>query len=115
MEVASFKVPTKNEKGRRRAMKGKLSVVLILVLLSTFAPAVCYPGDVTTVKGNIKSISGAAMLVNDRYYYFTDVPLVDPSGRKVPATELQVGRKVEIFFQQGREKSIVVYEENMLE
>jgi hypothetical protein len=115
MEVAIVKVQTKNEKGRRRAMRGKISAVLILVLLSTFAPVVCYPSDVTTVKGGIESVTGDAMSVNGRYYYFSDVPLVDPSGRKVPATELQVGRKVEIFFQQGREKSIVVYEEKMLE
>lgn len=96
-------------------MKGKLSAILILVLLSTFAPVVCYPGDVTTVKGGIQSVSGDAMLVNGRYYYFTDVPLVDTSGRKAPASELKVGREVEIFFQGGRITSIVVYEDNMLE
>jgi len=96
-------------------MKRLAAAMAVLFLLTGWAPGPASGRDVTTVKGKIESVSGDSIYVGGRYYYVTDAPLVSPSGQNVPASRLKQGTKVEIFFEGGRIKSVLVYDEGMLE
>lgn len=65
---------------------------------------------VTVVEGLIESVTADSIYVRGRYYNYTNVPLKDASGRTVLKTELQKGKKVEIFFRDGTITTILVHE-----
>lgn len=99
-------------------MKGKLRIIILaLALAALWAgwPAALHAGDVTVVKGQVEYISGDVITVDGENFYMTGVPVTDASGNDVPTYEINVGRKVAVFLHGGTVKSILVYDEHMLE
>jgi hypothetical protein len=64
---------------------------------------------VTTVEGIIQYVSYDSIEVRGRYYDISGVPLVDASGKTLTKAYLRQGVKVEIFFENGKMTSILIY------
>lgn len=65
---------------------------------------------VTTVRGLIERVSDDSIVVNDKRYTITGIPLVKASGELAKKDELRTGVKVEIFFKDKTMHSILIYE-----
>ena len=94
--------------------KGILIISALMIFFSLSGPYI-YARDITTVEGLIESATGDSIKVRSRYYDFSGIPLEDASGKKMQKDQLKVGRKVEIFFENNRIKTILIYPEYMAE
>jgi len=89
----------------------KNAIVLIVMFVYVFMSiSFCYAGKVRTVEGLIESASSDYIKVRGKHYNISDVLLFDSSGKKVSKDQLRVGKKVEIFFQDGKITSILIHE-----
>jgi hypothetical protein len=99
-------------------MKGKLRIIILVLALAALSaglPAALHAEDVTVVKGKVEYITGDTITVGGDNFYMTGIPIIDASGNDVPAYGINVGRKVAVFLSGGRIKSILVYDEHMVE
>jgi hypothetical protein len=69
---------------------------------------------VRTVEGLIQSVSNDSIQVRGQYYSIAGIKLINPSGENLNKSSLSAGKKVEIFFQEGKITSILIYDD-MLE
>jgi len=67
--------------------------------------------QVRTVEGIIQNVTNDSIEVRNKYYSIPGVPLLNPSGENLKKSSLQAGKRVEIFFQEGRITSILIYED----
>ena len=95
-----------------------MKLLLILFLLITFTTGLPVPAfstnKITTVEGIIENVPDDTIVVRNRRYTITGLPLLKPSGEQASKDELTRGKKVRIFFQNKKIKSVVMYE-NMVE
>jgi hypothetical protein len=75
----------------------------------------CHARDVKTVEGLIEGKTSDSIKVCGNDYYISGAHLEDPSGRNMTKDQLKTGRKVEIFFENNRIKTILLYPEYMAE
>jgi hypothetical protein len=67
--------------------------------------------QVRTVEGIIQNVTDNSIQVRGKYYNIPAIPLKDPSGKNLNKTSLTTGKKVEIFFQEDRILSILIYDD----
>ncbi len=92
-----------------------LSLILPLLLIIV-VPAISNSAEKVRVKeGLIENVTFDSIEVNGEYYYISGVPLKDASGEDLSKDELKTGRKVAIFLRGKSIKSVLIYDENMLE
>jgi len=96
-------------------MKKGILILSALMIFFSVSGTCAFARDITTVEGLIESVTGDSIKVRGSYYDITGVPLEDASGKKVQKDQLRVGRKVEIFFQNNKIKTILIYPEHMVE
>ena len=96
-------------------MKRNILVAVVLITFISLSVSHAYEREIRTVEGLIESVSGDSIRVRGSYYHFNDVPLIDPSGKHIPKSQMKVGRKVEIFLQKKGVGTILIYPEYMLE
>jgi hypothetical protein len=85
---------------------------LLLLVFSTGSPMLSYAAQnvaVNTVEGLIENVSDDTIVVRNRRYTITGVPLVKPSGKAAKNDDLKRGKKVEIFFQNKTMSSILIH------
>ena len=70
--------------------------------------------QVRTVEGIIQYVRDDSIEVRNKYYRISGVPLLNPTGEYLENSSLQAGKRVEIFFMEGRITSILIYD-NMLQ
>ncbi len=95
--------------------KGMILLLSISMVFLYVISSYSYGKDIKTVEGLIESVTDDSIKVRGRYYDFTSVPLEDASGKILQKDQLKVGRKVEIFFQNNKMKTILIYPEHMVE
>jgi len=81
----------------------------VLMIIAAAAPV--HASKVRTVEGIVQNITGNSIQVRGKYYDITGTVLKDPSGKDLKKTALNTGKKVEIFFQEDRITSILIYED----
>ena len=69
---------------------------------------------VRTAEGIVQTVSNDSIQVRGQYYSISGVKLINPSGENLNKSSLSAGKKVEIFFQEGKITSILIYDD-MLE
>jgi hypothetical protein len=69
---------------------------------------------VRTVEGIIQNVSIDSIQVRGQYYSIAGIKLINSSGENLNKSSLSAGEKVEIFFQEGKITSILIYDD-MLE
>jgi hypothetical protein len=67
--------------------------------------------QVRTLEGIIQNVAGDSIEVRNKYYSISGVPLLNPSGEYLKSSALSVGKKVEIFFLEGKITSILIYDD----
>jgi len=67
--------------------------------------------QVTTVEGIIQNVTINSIEVRNNSYSISGVPLLNPSGKYLKSSSLQAGKRVEIFFLEGRITSILIYDD----
>ena len=67
--------------------------------------------QVKTVEGIIQNVTNDSIEVRNKYYSISGIPLLNPSGKYLKNSSLQAGKRVEIFFQDGRITSILIYDD----
>jgi hypothetical protein len=67
-----------------------------------------YTGEVRVVEGFIENASGDSILVRGEYYSLSGVILENTSGKEVSKSDFKTGKKVEIFFKNGRITTILL-------
>jgi hypothetical protein len=67
--------------------------------------------QVITIEGIIQNVSNGSIEVRNKSYSISGVPLLNPSGKYLKNSSLQTGKRVEIFFLEGRITSILVYDD----
>lgn len=97
--------------GKRRL----LIAGLILAALAVGFPAALHSEDLTVIEGQVQYITGDVIMVGGEHFYITDVPIVDASGNDLSAYDIKVGRKVAVFLSGGGVKSVLAYDEYMVE
>jgi hypothetical protein len=116
--------PSRRRRMNRITKKAVLILFLCLLVVSMVSPnalnaagkkktsneAEYVTTRITTVKGLIENISDDSIVVNDKRYTITGIPLVKPSGELAKKDELSIGAKVEIFFKDKMMSSILIYE-----
>lgn len=70
--------------------------------------------QVRTVEGIIQNVSIDSIQLRGQYYSISNIKLINPSGENLNKSSLSAGKKVEIFFQEGKITSIIIYDD-MLE
>lgn len=88
-------------------------IIILLIVYSTIMMNQIIPvhsAQVKTVEGIIQSIAGDSIQVRGNYYDIKGVSLKDPSDNKLDKRSLMTGKKVEIFFQDNRIISILIYD-----
>lgn len=98
-----------------RGKKRLLIAGLILAALAAGFPAALHSEDLTIIEGQVQYITGDVITVGGENFYITDVPIVDASGNELSAYEINVGRKVAVFLSGGGVKSVLAYDEHMVE
>jgi len=96
-----------------KAVKKILGSVLILKLLmlsSMLSPSVIMAEKLKTVEGLIESVTNDSIAVRGIHYKFPKAVLLAPSGKKLSADYLKPGKKVELFFQDNKITSILIFE-----
>ena len=96
-------------------MKKSILILSIFIVFLSLSTSYTDGRETRTVEGMIESVTGDSIKVRSRYYDFTGIPLEDASGKKMQQSQLKVGRKVEIFFENNRIKTILIYPEFMVE
>ncbi|RJQ22241.1 MAG: hypothetical protein C4560_02665 [Nitrospiraceae bacterium] len=91
-------------------MKQSIFLLICLSMIITFmVPA--HAAKVSTVEGIIQRVTNDSIQVRGKYYGISGIPLINPSGEHLKKTSLTSGKKVEIFFQEGKITSILIYED----
>jgi len=67
--------------------------------------------QVRTVEGIIQNVTNDSIMVRNKYYSISGVPLLNPSGENLKKSSLRNGTRVEIFFLEGRVTSILIYDD----
>jgi hypothetical protein len=98
-----------------RGKKRLLIAGLILAALAVGFPAALHSEDLTVIEGQVQYITGDVIKVGGDFFYITDVPIEDASGNDLSAYEIKVGRKVAVFVSGGKVKSVLAYDEFMVE
>jgi len=96
-------------------MKKSILMLSIFIVFLSLSASYADGREIRTVEGLIENVTGDTIKIRGNYYNFTAVPLENASGRKMQTEELKVGRKVEIFFESNRIKTILIYPEYMVE
>jgi hypothetical protein len=96
-------------------MKKSIFILSIFIVFLSLSASYTDGREIRTVEGLIESVTGDSIKVRSRYYDFSGIPLEDASGKKMQKDQLKVGRKVEIFFESNRIKTILIYPEYMAE
>lgn len=96
-------------------LKG-LSLVVGMIFLFIFVPALLYAGEkVRVVEGIVESVIDDSIKVRGKFYKIADVTLMDASDNELSRDRLQRGRKVSIFFKGNDITSVLIFQENMLQ
>lgn len=66
---------------------------------------------VRTVEGIVQNVSNDLIQVRGQYYSISGIKLINPSGENLNKSSLSAGKKVEIFFQDGKITSILIYDD----
>ncbi|OIP60650.1 MAG: hypothetical protein AUK38_02765 [Nitrospirae bacterium CG2_30_41_42] len=90
--------------------KGFALIVLPVFVFAILIVSFCYASKVRVVEGLIQDITYDSIEVRGKYYNISGVPLKDASGRNLSKAYLKTGKKVEIFFQDGKITSILIHE-----
>jgi hypothetical protein len=67
--------------------------------------------QIRTVEGIVQSASEDSIQVRGKYYSISGIPLINSSGEHLKKSSLSIGKKVEIFFQEGSITSILIYDD----
>jgi len=68
--------------------------------------------QVRTIEGIIQHVTDDSIQVRGKYYSISGIPLTDPSGGKdLKRASLMTGKKVEIFFNEDRITSILIFDD----
>ena len=89
-----------------------LAAVLLLVLgsVAVLPRAGETAGHLKTVTGIVEEMSGNSITVHGRSYNLEGVPVVHPSGRGLPVSDIVRGKKVDLYLRNGQVNSVVVYD-----
>lgn len=86
-------------------------IAVILLLTCLFMIAINgYAGEKRTVSGTIESVKGSSIEVGGRYYDIYGVPLLNSSGHEVARAQLETGKIVEIFLEDGKITSVKIHD-----
>jgi hypothetical protein len=96
-------------------MKKIIIILIISMVCFGLSFSYCHARDVKTVEGLIEGKTSDSIKVCGNDYYISGAHLEDPSGRNMTKDQLKTGRKVEIFFENNRIKTILLYPEYMAE
>jgi hypothetical protein len=96
-------------------MKKSILLLSLLMIFFSVSSSFAYVQDIKTVEGLIENVTGDSIKVRGSYYEITGVPLENAAGKKVQKDQLRVGQKVEIFFQNNKMKTVLIYPEHMVE
>ena len=95
-------------------MKTKYSRLILTTVFTAFCFLVifsyCYADKVTVIEGLIEKVTDNSILVRGKYFDTTGITLLNSSGEKLKRSELDTGKKVEIFFRDGNITSILIRE-----
>ena len=89
------------------------TIILLLIwfsLIFTITTPV-HASKVRTIEGIIQNVTDNSIQVRGRDYNISGIPLIDPSGKHLKKASLTTGKKVEIFFQEDRILSILIYDD----
>lgn len=92
-----------------------LVVFLICIFAAVLFVSYCYAGEVKTVEGLIERVDYNYIRVRGRDYNISGVPLRNPSGEDLTSNQLKIDRKVDIFFEDDKITSVLIYDENMVQ
>ena len=89
-------------------MKTKYFLLILLLVFSFAINTYSYAAEITVVEGFVESVSGDSILVAGQYYSLSGVMLENTSGKEVSKSDFKTGKKVEIFFKNGRITTILL-------
>lgn len=90
-----------------------LAAVLLLVLgsVAAFPGAGETAGDLKTVTGIVEEASGKSITVHGMSYNLEGVPVLNPSGKELPVSDIVRGKKADLYLRNGQINSVVVYDQ----
>lgn len=91
-------------------MKTKYFALIFLVSCFFVFVTNSYAGEVRTVSGAIENVKGSSIEVGGRYYDIYGVTLLNSSDHEVTRAQLETGKIVEIFFEDGKITRVKIYD-----
>ncbi|MEK6775547.1 MAG: hypothetical protein AABY87_01540 [bacterium] len=86
-------------------------IVFIISFFTVFTISLGYAEKVTVVEGLIENVTEHSIKVRGSNYETQGVSLLNSSGETLSNDSLRRGKKVEIFFQDKKITSIIIYED----
>ncbi len=93
-------------------MRRSIFIFLLIwfsLIITITAPV--HASKVRTIEGIIQNVTDNSIQVRGKNYNISGIPLIDPSGKNLKKASLTTGKKVEIFFQEDRISSILIYDD----
>ena len=89
-----------------------LAAVLLLVIgsIAIFPRVGQTAGQMRSVTGIVEGVSGNSISIQGKSHNLEGVPVVNPSGRRLAVSDIVRGKKVDLYFRNGRITSVVVYD-----
>lgn len=93
-----------------KAKRYTLIFFIVALFIALLTESLFSAEGVSVVEGLIQDVTADSIQVRERYYNISGVPLKDASDRTLTRASLISGKKVEIFFKDGRITSVLIHE-----
>jgi hypothetical protein len=103
--------------GNRRSISiiGLIIPAAVILVVLTGLPSTGHPSDLIVIGGIVERVSGSDITMAAGTYDIRLARVRKPSGEEVHPSEIARGRKLDLFIQNGRVATVIVYPASMLE
>ena len=106
----------KIKRSKQRIDMKKIAIILVISMVCFgLSFSYCHAKNIKTIEGLIESKTDDSITVRGKDYRISGAHLEDASGKNMTKDQIKTGRKVEIFFENNRIKTILLYPEYMAE